>query len=156
MVKIIIGLFVLSSLLFSYEITYKKSDIGLVRNLKIYKNPIWVAEIDLADGKKILFSSPKGMFEFYHHPGAWYQYHVKSENDFKNMYVTDFKTSKAVKAKGAFYVFGSDTTSPGGDDLVPFDSYKDAEDFSKKHHGSKILGFKEVSYGLIKLLNGAI
>jgi len=156
MMKLIIGLLVFSSLLFSYEIKYDKDALGQVRHLKLYKNPLWVAEIDLHDGKKVLFSSPKGMFEFYLHPASWYKtYHIMNEKDFKKLYVTDFQTTKTINAKGAFYVFGSDITSPGGDDLVPFDSYKAAQEFSKKHHGSRVLGFKEVNYGLIKLLNGA-
>lgn len=154
--KIFIALLLFSSLLFSHEIKFDKNSRGLVRHLKVYKNPSWVSEIILTDGKRVLFSSPKGMFEFYFHPAGWYSlYHLKGESDFKAIYVTDFKTSKAINAKGAFFVFGSDITSPGGDDLVPFDSYKAAEEFSKKHHGSRILGFKEVSYGLIKFLNGA-
>jgi len=157
MIRVVIGLLLLTSLAFSYEIKYSKSDVGLVRHLKIYEYPSWVAEIDLRDGRKVLFSSPKGMFEFYLHPVGWYNdYAIKSEQDFKDIYVTDFKTAKVVKAKGAFYVYGSDTTSPAGDDLVPFNSYKDAEEFSNKHHGARIFGFKEVSYGLIKFLNGAL
>jgi len=157
MMKLIIGMLLLTSLLFSYEIKYNKDAVGQVRHLKLYKYPLWVSEIDLSNGKKVLFSSPKGMFEFYLHPASWYDdYHITSEQDFKDIYVTDYATGKAVKAKGAFYVYGSDVTSPGGDDLVAFDSYKAAEEFSKKHHGARVLGFREVNYGLIKLLNGAI
>ncbi|ADN10022.1 nitrous oxide reductase accessory protein NosL [Sulfurimonas autotrophica] len=155
--KIFVALLVFSSLVFSHEINFDRNSTGMVRHLKVYKNPSWVSEIILADGKRVLFSSPKGMFEFYFHPAGWYSlFHLKSESDFKTIYVTDFKTLKAINAKGAFYVYGSDITSPGGDDLVPFNSYKDATEFSKKHHGSRVLGFKEVNYGLIKLLNGAI
>jgi nitrous oxide reductase accessory protein NosL len=157
MIKLIIGLLLLSSTVFSYEITYKKDSVGEVRHLKLYQYPTWVAEIVLSDGRKVLFSSPKGMFEFYLHPAGWFStFHIKSENDFKKLYVTDFKTAKVINAKGAFFVFGSNETSPGGDDLVPFDSYKAAQEFLKKHHGARILGFKEVNYGLIKFLNGAI
>jgi len=156
MMKFIIGLLVLSSLLFSYEITYKKDAVGQVRHLKLYKYPSWVAEIELSNGKKVLFSSPKGMFEFYLHPAAWFNdFHITSEKDFKNLYVTDFNTAKTINAKGAFFVYGTNEISPAGDDLVPFDSYKAAEEFSKKHHGARIFGFREVSYGLIKFLNGA-
>jgi len=156
MMKLLLGLLLFATLASSYEIKFDRNSIGEVRHLKLYEHPSWVAEIDLADGRKVLFSTPKGMFEFYLHPAGWYsQYHIKSEQDFKNLYVTDFKTAKTINAKGAFFVFGTDVTSPGGDDLVPFDSYKAAENFSKKHHGTRILGFRDVSYGLIKFLNGA-
>jgi len=157
MIKLVVGLLLLSTLAFSHEIKYDKNAVGAVRHLKLYKYPSWVAEIELTDGKKVLFSSPKGMFEFYLHPAGWYStYHIKSEHDFKKLYVTDFQTLKVINAKGAFYVYGTDEISPAGDDLVAFDSYKSAEKFSKKHHGARIFGFKEVTYGLIKFLNGAI
>ena len=156
MIKLLLSLLLFSSLAFSHEIKYDKDTVGAVRHLKLYKYPSCVAEIELSDGKKVLFSSPKGMFEFYLHPAGWYsQYHIKSEHGFKTLYVTDFKTSKVINAKGAFFVYGSDEISPAGDDLVPFDSYKAAEEFSKKHHGARIFGFRDVSYGLIKFLNGA-
>jgi len=157
MIKLLVGLLFFITLASSHEIKFDKNSVGQVRHLKIYKYPSWVSQIELANKKKILFSSPKGMFEFYLHPGAWYsQYHIKREQDFKNIYVTDFQTTKVIDAQGAFYVYGSDKTSPAGDDLVPFNSYQAAKKFSKKHHGSRIFGFRDVTYGLIKYLNGAI
>ncbi len=157
MIKLLLSLLLFATLAFSHEIKYDENATGKVRHLKIYKHPLWVAEIELHNEKKVLFSSPKGMFEFYLHPGGWYsQYHIKSENDFKKLYVTDFQTSKIIDAKGAFFVYGSDVLSPAGDDLIPFESYKAAQEFSKKHHGSRVFGFKDISYGLIKYLNGAV
>lgn len=157
MIKLIVGLLLLSSLLLSYEIKYDKDSVGEVRHLKLYKYPSWVAEIELSNGKKVLFSSPKGMFEFYLHPASWFgEYKIASEKDFKKLYVTDFQTTKTINAKSAFFVYGSNEISPGGDDLIPFDSYKAAEKFSKKHHGARIFGFRDITYGLIKFLNGAI
>ncbi|MCD6172531.1 MAG: nitrous oxide reductase accessory protein NosL, partial [Sulfurimonas sp.] len=88
--------------------------------------------------------------------GKWFDIGVKSENDFKDILVTDFKTLKAINAKGAFFVYGSSVTSPGGDDLVPFDSYAAAEEFSKKNNGTRIMSFKEISDALIRLLNGRL
>ncbi len=157
MIKVLLSLLLFSTLAFSHEIKYNKDAVGVVRHLKLYKYPTWVSEIDLSDGEKLLFSSPKGMFEFYLHPAGWFsQYHIKNEHDFKTLYVTDFQTGKVINAKGAFFIYGTNEISPAGDDLVPFDSYKAAEEFSKKHHGTRIFGFRDVSYGLIKFLNGAI
>jgi len=156
MIRFIIGLLLVSSLAFSYEMDFNRDTTGLVRHLKVYKYPQWVCKIELRNGKKIFFSSPKSMFEFYFRPGKWYDMGVRSEEDFKALIVTDFKTAKPVNAKGAFYIYGSNEISPAGDDLVPFDSYAEAEKFSKKHHGQRILSFKEVSDGLIRLLNGRI
>jgi len=156
MKKIILGLLLASALLFSFEMDYDKDTTCLVRHLKVYENPAWAAKIELQNGKKIFFSSPKSMFEFYFRPGKWFDLGVKSEKDFKYILVTDFKTLKAVKAKGAFFIYGTDVTSPAGDDLVAFNSYADAEEFSKKHNGKRILGFRDVSDALIRLINGRI
>ena len=129
MIKIILGVLLASSLLFSFEMDYNKDTKCVVRLIKVYKDPAWVAKIELKNGKKLFFSSPKSMFEFYFRPGKWFEIGVKSEKDFKEILVTDFKTLKSVKAKGAFYIYGSNITGPAGDDLVAFDSYAAAEEF---------------------------
>jgi len=156
MIKIVLAAVLLSSLLFSYEMDFDKDTKCLVRHLNVYKDPAWVSKIELQNGEKVFFSSPKSMFEFYFQPGKWYDVGVKSENDFKDILVTDFKTLKPVKAKGAFYIYGASITGPAGDDLIPFDSYAAAEEFSKKHNGKRILSFKEISDALIRLINGRI
>ncbi len=154
--KILIGTVLASSLLFSNTMDYDKNTTGVVRNMKVYENPKWVAKIELQNGKELFFVSPKSMIEFYQHPGKWFDIGVKSEKDFKEILVTDFQTLEPVKAKGAFYIYGTNVISPAGDDLVPFDSYKAAEEFSKKHNGKRIFSFREVSSALIRLLNGRI
>ena len=156
MIKIILGVLLASSLLFSFEMDYDKDTKCVVRLIKVYKDPAWVAKIELKNGKKLFFSSPKSMFEFYFRPGKWFEIGVKSEDDLKEILVTDFQTLKAVKAKGAFYIYGSNVTGPAGDDLVAFDSYAAAEEFSKKHNGKRILGFRDVSDALVRLINGRI
>ncbi len=156
MKKIFVATLLASSLLFSYTIDFDKDTMCVVRHQKVYKNPKWVASIELQNGKKVYFSSPKSMFEFYHRPGKWYDIGVKDEHDMKEILVMDFDTLKAINAKGAFYVYGTNVTSPAGDDLVAFDSYKTAEEFSKKHNGKRIFGFRDVSDALIRLLNGRI
>jgi len=154
--KILLGVLLISSLLFSYDMGYDKNTSCLVRHLKVYKEPKWVAKIELTNGKEVFFSSPKSMFEFYFRPGKWFDVGVKSEDDFKDILVTDFETMKIVKAKGAFYIYGTNVTGPAGDDLIAFDSYAAAEKFSKEHNGKRILGFRDVSDALIRLINGRI
>jgi len=154
--KIVLALVLISSLLSSYTIEYDKDTNCLVRHIKVYKDPRWVSKIELANGKEVYFSSPKSMFEFYFTPGKWFDVGVKSEKDFKEILVTDFNTQMPINAKGAFYVYGGNIISPAGDDLAPFDSYKDAEEYSKTHKGKRIFSFREVSDALIRLLNGRI
>jgi len=139
-----------------YSMNYDKNTTGLVRHLKVYKAPKWVAKIQVRSGKTVYFSSPKSMFEFYHRPGKWFDVGVKSERDFSKIVVTDYATLKPINAEKAFYVYGSRATSPAGDDLVPFESEAEAKKFSQEYSGKRILKFNEIPDALIKLLNGRI
>jgi len=155
-IKIVLAVVLASSLMFSYEMDYTEDTDGLVRKIKVHKGPNWVAKIELTNGKKIFFVSPKSMIEFYHRPGKWHDVGVKSEDDFKDIIVTDFTTLKPINARGAFYVYGSNMTSPAGDDLPAFATYEAADNYAKEHNGKRILNFKEIPEALIKLLNGRI
>jgi len=139
-----------------YFLTYDKNSTCLVRHFKVYKDPKWVAKIEIRNGKTVYFSSPKSMFEFYHRPGKWFDMGVKSERDFSQIVVTDYETLKPINAETAFYVYGSRATSPSGDDLVPLETKEAAEKFSKAYSGKRIFKFDEVSDALIRLLNGRI
>lgn len=139
-----------------YEMNFTKQDRCLVRNFFVYKEPKWVAKIELNNGKNIFFSTPKSMFEFYHRPGKWYDIGVKSEKDFKNIIVTDYRTMKLINAREAYYIYGSRAISPAGDDLVVIENEVDAKIFAKKYNGKRIFKFDEVSDALIRLINGRI
>jgi len=139
-----------------YFLTYDKNTTCLVRHLKVYKEPKWVAKIEVRNGKTVYFSSPKSMFEFYFRPGKWFDVGVKSERDFSKIVVTNYETMKPINAETAFFVYGSRAISPAGDDLVALGSKEEAEKFSKAYSGKRILKFDEVSDALIRLLNGRI
>jgi len=139
-----------------YSMNYDKNTTGLVRHLKVYKAPKWVAKIRVRNGKTVFFSSPKSMFEFYHRPGKWFDVGVKSERDFSEIVVTDFETLKPINAETAFFVYGSRATSPSGDDLVPLATKEAAQKFSDTYSGKRVLKFEEVPDALIRLLNGRI
>jgi nitrous oxide reductase accessory protein NosL len=164
MKKLVAGMLLASTFTFttllvadnSYAMNYDKDTICLVRKFNVYKEPKWVAKINLANGKELYFSSPKSMIEFYLRPGKWNEVGVKSEDDFKDIIITDFATMKPADAKGAFYVYGSNVTSPAGDDLVSFATFEAAKNFAKEHNGKRILHLNEISDALIKLLNGTI
>jgi nitrous oxide reductase accessory protein NosL len=96
------------------------------------------------------------MFEFYHRPGRWFDIGVKSEDDFKDIIVTDYQTMKLVDAKKAFYIYGSRVTSIAGDDLVAIENENDAKEFAKNHNGKRVLRFDQVSDALVRLINGRI
>ena len=140
----------------TYTLDYDKNTTGLVRNILVYKEPKWVAKIEVRNGDAVYFSSPKSMFEFYHRPGKWFDVGVKSERDFSQIVVTDYATLKPINGETAFYVYGSRATSPAGDDLPAFGSKESAEKFSKEYDGKRVMKFEKISDALIRLLNGRI
>ena len=140
----------------TYSIDFDKNTSCLVRKIKLYKDPKWVAKIEVRNGKTVYFSSPKSMFEFYFRPGKWFDVGVKSERDFSKIVVTDYSSLKAINAEKAYFVYGSRAISPAGDDLVPFKSEEDAKKFASAYSGKRIMRFKEIKDALIKLLNGRI
>jgi len=139
-----------------YFLNYDKNTTCLVRNIPLYKAPRWAAKIETRRGKIAYFSSPKSMFEFYFRPGKWFNMGVKSERDFSKIVVTDYETMKLIDAETAYYVYGSNVTSPAGDDMVPFATKEAAEKFLKVHNGHRVMPFDKVSDALIRLINGRI
>ncbi|MEA1954388.1 MAG: nitrous oxide reductase accessory protein NosL [Campylobacterota bacterium] len=139
-----------------YSMNFDKNTSCLVRHIKVYKEPKWVAKIKVRNGKTVYFSSPKSLFEFYHRPGKWFDVGVKSERDFSEIVVTDYETLKPINAETAFYIYGSRVTSPAGDDLVAIETKEAAEKFAKIYSGKRIFKFDEVSDALIRLINGRI
>jgi len=140
----------------TYSINFDKNTSCLVRNLKLYKEPKWVAKIEVRNGKTVYFCSPKSMFEFYFRPAKWYDVGVRSEQDFSKLVVTDYNSLKAINAEKAYFVYGSRAISPAGDDLVPFKSEDEAKKFASAYSGKRIMKFEEIKDALIRLLNGRI
>ena len=151
--KILLAILVLSSLVFAETYHVSKDEVCLIRKVKVYKEPTWIASIKVRSGEEIFFSSPKSMFEFYYRPGKWPEYNVKTDSDMR-IYVTDFVTLEKIEGRDSFYVYGSTSISPAGDDLVAFKYKKDAQRFADANHGKRIFAFKDVSSALVNYLNG--
>jgi nitrous oxide reductase accessory protein NosL len=151
--KIILAVLVLSSFVFAESYHVSKDEVGLIRKVKVYKEPKWIASIKVRSGKEIFFCSPKSMFEFYHRPGKWPEFNVKADSDMR-IYVTDFVSLEKIKGRDAFYVYGSHVISPAGDDLVAFKTKKEAQRFADSNNGKRVFTFKDVSAALINYLNG--
>jgi nitrous oxide reductase accessory protein NosL len=140
----------------NYVMDFNKTTECIVRHLKLYKDPKWASKIELTNGKKLYFSSPKSMFEFYQRPGKWYFAGVKDESDFKDIIVTDYNSLKLINAKDAYFIYGSRAISPAGDDLVVFENKAQADKFAKQYNGKRVMKFNQVSPALINLINGRI
>ena len=155
MIKKTIILLASATLLLAGSIEVTKKDRCLIRQFQVYKHPAWIARAKTKQ-KTVYFSSPKSMFEYYFQPIRWTSLGALTSSDLVSVTVTDFNTLEAIDAKKAFYVYGSNQTSPGGDDLPAFASKEQAEIFAKKYNGKRVLSFDEVSNALISLINGRI
>ncbi|PLY08135.1 MAG: hypothetical protein C0625_02825 [Arcobacter sp.] len=160
-----LSLLILSTCLFStlnlsakedYSLKFDKDTRGVVRKMLVYKNPMWVSKIVTNDERELFFISPKSMLEFYYKPKNWPETKINNSSELKELIVTDYTTGEAIDAKYAFYVYGSNKISFAGDDLPAFKNIENAKNFSKANRGMRILSFKEISSGLIQLLNGDI
>ena len=110
--------------------------------------PKWGAMI-VANGKKIYFDGIKDMMKYYLDNAS---FHYDREK-ITHMVVQEFYHFKSIDAKSAWYVFGSDIRGPMGNELIPFQSKKDAQIFLKDHHGRGIVKFEDITLSLIKSLD---
>ncbi len=152
---LLLSVFILS-LLHAQNIKVDKDALCLIRKVKVYKEPRWVAKVVTIQDKSVYLSSPKSMFEYIFTASRWPELGALNIDDMKSIQVTDFKTLDAIDAKTAYYVYGSNQTSPGGDDLVPFATKAEAEAYMKSNNGKRILRFSEIKISLINLINGRI
>ncbi len=137
----------------------EKTERDLICGMQPYKNPRWMSEIELINDKKLHFASVKCMMLFYYKNDKWHDLGVKqpkdrrSKDNIKALRVQDYESLKVIDAKKAFYVYGSHVMSPKGDDLVPFQYEKDAQNWMKENGGHKVLTWKDFKLNLFDLLN---
>ncbi|AXK48803.1 hypothetical protein CRU87_04595 [Aliarcobacter trophiarum LMG 25534] len=118
-----------------------------IKTVAIEKHKDWLGYIELKDGKIVALSSPKYTFAY------MLIEQKKDEKSVLNIYVTDFKTKKIIDAKTAYYVFGSNIMSVGGDDVIPFALESDAKEFYKEKHGRQIYRFDRMTENFINYLD---
>ena len=110
----------------------------------------WVSAVEFKDGGRAWFDGPKDLFTYLHDlkqyaPG-------RRAADIGEILVTDYYSTKAIRARDAFFVAGSDVMGPMGAELAPFIRKADAETFLKDHKGTKILPFDEVTPAILSSL----
>lgn len=108
----------------------------------VSKYPKWVAQIEVKQKHSHYFDGVKDMMKFYFNPSKFK--HTHKTQDISKMLVTDYYSLNAINAKSAYYVMGSNIYGPMGEELIPFKTKKEAEDFSKSHFGKKVLKFEEI------------
>jgi nitrous oxide reductase accessory protein NosL len=117
----------------------------------VVKYPAWVAGVTFADGSRAFFDGAKDLFKFLADPGRWAPGRARA--DVRSTFVTDYYDLVQLDARAAFYVVGSDTYGPMGEELVPLASRSDAEEFLRDHAGKRIVRFDEVTPELLRTLD---
>jgi len=130
-----------------YKIVVKEGEKCPVCGMFTYKYPKWVAQIYYShEGVEHhhSFDGVKDMMKFYFDPLEWGDYPHSVKDNITKILVSDYYSQKAIDAKKAFYVLGSDVYGPMGNELIPFKERYDAEVFSMDHQGRKIIRFDEI------------
>ncbi len=107
--------------------------------------PNWIATIIETDGARRFFDGPKDLFRFLLGEGA-------SVVPDAEIWVTDYYTTKPLRARDAMYVLGSDVLGPMGAELVPLTSTEAAESFRVDHGGEDPLTFDEIDAAVMRSL----
>jgi len=110
----------------------------------VVKYPTWLAQVQMEDGTTLFFDGVKDLMALYFEPNKY-----GSDSTVAEVYVTDYYSQKWIDGKKAFYVIGSDTYGPMGNEFIPFDSKAAAENFKKDHKGKEILSFDQIDLDLV-------
>ncbi|MDX1808801.1 MAG: nitrous oxide reductase accessory protein NosL [Sulfurospirillaceae bacterium] len=129
------------------RVIVKKDEKCPVCGMFTYKYPRWAAQIFFKyEGHEhhLSFDGVKDMMKFYFDPTKWGKYDFINKNSITKMLVTDYYSQKAIEARDAYFVEGSNIYGPMGHELIPFSNKNDAENFKLDHKGTKVLNFKEI------------
>ncbi|MCT7515089.1 nitrous oxide reductase accessory protein NosL [Aliarcobacter cryaerophilus] len=130
------------------EISKLVQEVCPIKNVDIDKHKDWAGYLELKDGSIIALSSPKYTFAY-----MLIEQKRVGQDSVKSVYVTDYKNKKLINAKTAYYVFGSNIMSVGGDDLIPFALESDAKEFFQGNKGKQIYRFDRMTENFINYLD---
>ncbi len=102
----------------------------------------WLTQIINANEKPLVFDGVKDMMAYYFNAEL---YGGASDLTQAEIWVRNYYTLDYIDGRSALYVVGSDVLGPMGDELIPFSTLKEAENFKKDHQGTDILGFDEIT-----------
>ncbi len=125
-----------------------KNDKCPVCGMFVYKYPRWATQIFYKHANHehhLSFDGVKDMMKFYFNSKKWGSYDFAKRKNIIKMLVTDYYSQKAIDARDAYFVMGSNIYGPMGNELIPFANKEDAQNFKIDHKGVKILSFKEIT-----------
>ena len=106
----------------------------------VAKYPQWVAMFD--GEKKFYFDGVKDMMKYY----------FSQKLSAEKLFVSDYYKLSKLQAEKAFYVMGSNVYGPMGNELIPFATQEDAQNFAHDHNGQKVISFDEITEIMVKNL----
>ena len=118
-------------------------DLCPVCGMLVAKYPNWVAVVVYKDGHAHFFDGAKDLFKFIDMPQKYVPGHRRDM--IAGMWVTEFYGLTRIDARKAYYVIGSDTLGPMGNEFVPLESEADARDSLKEHKGKRIVTFEQAT-----------
>ena len=105
----------------------------------VYKYPKWAAHM-VVNGKDFYFDGVKDMLKYY-----FFDKDFKYDrNKISKVEVRDYYTLESLNATKAFYVIGSKIYGPMGNELIPFKTQKEAENFINDH-GGRVIKFDQTT-----------
>ena len=102
----------------------------------------WLTQIDDGTDKALVFDGVKDMMAFYFNGD---RYGGGTDMTKADIWVRNYYTLDYIDGREAFYVVGSDVMGPMGEELIPFGTRKEAENFKTDHHGTAIFSFDEIT-----------
>jgi len=82
------------------------------------------------------------------------KYYFQNREAISKILVRDYYSQKAIEARKAFFVLGSDVLGPMGAELIPFEIESDAKTFYMDHKGVKIVEFHALSAEDVYAIDG--
>ena len=110
--------------------------------------PKWTCAIQFKDASIVYFDGPKDLFTYCTHMKRFNP--AKGLDDIASVQVKDYLSLDPIDGQEAFYVLGSEVRGPMGTELVPFAKKIEAEAFLKAHHGTRVLGFAELTPEIVQ------
>ena len=96
------------------------------------RDPKWEAGVTTADGKALVFDTPRCLLRWLRSEGA---------RGAAGPWVTEYYSSRKAPAAFVYYVIGSDVSGPMGREVVPVSTRPSAERFMAEHHGTAVRDF---------------
>ena len=125
-------------------------DVCPVCGMVVSLHAEWVAQIVLDDGSALFFDGSKDLFEYLLARERFVP--DRQGSTIRATFVTSYYDVRAIPARTAFFVVGSDVLGPMGAELVPHPSRTAAEEFLRDHGGRAIVRFDEVTRELLESL----